>query len=171
MEYKSWWLKGGQKIVSMDELVGMVPNTKYIVATSGGYDPIHPGHISCIVESKKFNPILVVIVNGDTFLTNKKGKPFQDLKTRCQIVSMIKEVDYVVPFEIENDQTVNVALKTICPGVFTKGGDRVDPDTIPEWGTCKKNDIRVITGVGEPKAWSSSNFLEDWGNFFLESRK
>ena len=164
-EYKEWNLKGGALIVSMDELVNLVPNTAYLAITSGGYDPIHPGHISCIIESKKFNPVLAVLVNGDSFLTNKKGKPFQDLKTRCQIVSMIREVDYVVPFEIEGDQTVNVALEKIQPGIFTKGGDRVDPDTIPEWETCKKNDIRVITGVGEPKLWSSSNFLEEWADF------
>lgn len=160
--YYDWRIRGAAPIVTINELLDDVYNPQYMVCTSGGYDPIHPGHISCMMDAKKFNPILVVIVNGDTFLANKKGRPFQDLKTRCQIVSTIKGVDYVVPFEIENDQTVNVALARIRPGVFAKGGDRVDPETIPEWETCKKNKIRVVTGVGHPKHWSSSHFLDDW---------
>jgi cytidyltransferase-like protein len=164
-DYGRWRVNGGAPIISMEELVEDVPQTNYMVCTSGGYDPIHPGHISCIVESKKFNPILVVIVNGDSFLVNKKGKPFQDLKTRCQIVSFIKDVDYVVPFEIENDITVCKILEYIKPGFFTKGGDRVDRETIPEWEVCRKNNIRVMTGVGDPKHWSSSQFLENWVKF------
>ena len=163
--YYDWWVRGGCPIVSMEELVTKAYNTQYLVCTSGGYDPIHPGHISCMIESKRFNPILAVIVNGDSFLTAKKGKPFQDLKTRCQIVSTIKEVDFVVPFEIKGDMTVKAALEYIQPGVFAKGGDRVDAETIPEWETCKRNKIRVVTGVGDPKYWSSSHFLEEWANF------
>ncbi len=163
--YSNWRIRGAAPIVTMQELVTSVYNTQYLVCTSGGYDPIHPGHISCMIDAKRFNPILAVIVNGDSFLRNKKGKPFQDLKTRCQIVSTIKGVDFVVPFEIEGDSTVNVALDYIQPGVFAKGGDRVDPDTIPEWDTCKSNKIRVVTGVGHPKYWSSSNFLKDWADF------
>jgi D-beta-D-heptose 7-phosphate kinase/D-beta-D-heptose 1-phosphate adenosyltransferase len=162
MSYDDWKVKGGCPILSMEELVVKVPQTNYMVCTSGGYDPIHPGHISCMVEAKKFNYILVVIVNGDSFLRDKKGRAFQDLRTRCQIVSTIKGVDYVVPFEINGDSTVNEALDYIKPGVFAKGGDRVDHETIPEWDVCKKNSIRVVTGVGEPKKWSSSEFLKNW---------
>jgi D-beta-D-heptose 7-phosphate kinase/D-beta-D-heptose 1-phosphate adenosyltransferase len=163
--YRDWRIQGAAPIVSINELVNDVYDTRYVVITSGGYDPIHPGHISCMIEAKRFNPILAVIVNGDAFLTNKKGKPFQDLKTRCQIVSTIKGVDYVIPFEINNDPTVNIALARILPGVFAKGGDRTDIENIPEWDTCKKNKIRVVTGVGHPKHWSSSHFLKDWAEF------
>ena len=163
--YSDWRIRGAAPILTMQELVYKVYNTKYLVLTSGGYDPIHPGHISCMIEAKRFNPVLAVVVNGDSFLRNKKGKPFQDLKTRCQIVSTLGCVDYVIPFEIEGDQTVNAALDYIQPGVFAKGGDRVDPETIPEWDTCKKNKIRIVTGVGQPKLWSSSNFLKEWADF------
>lgn len=163
--YDYWRVKGGAPIISMYDLVELVPQTNYMVCTSGGYDPIHPGHLSCMLDSKRFNHILVVIVNGDSFLTNKKGKPFQNLKTRCQIVSTIKEVDFVVPFEIDGDQTVSRALEIIKPGVFTKGGDRIDRETIPEWETCRKNGIRVMTGVGNPKHWSSSQSLDEWVKF------
>ncbi|MBI5357613.1 adenylyltransferase/cytidyltransferase family protein [Candidatus Saccharibacteria bacterium] len=152
----------GAKIVSFEEFEKLRPNLGKVVVTSGGYDPIHPGHISCIIESKKYGDTVVVIVNGDSFLTAKKGKPFQDLETRCLIVSGIAGVDYVIPFEIKDDQTVNKALERLKPDVFTKGGDRVDEKSIPEWETCKKNNIKIVSGVGHEKKWSSSWFLNEW---------
>ncbi len=83
----------GAKIVSFEEFEKLRPKLGKVVATSGGFDPIHPGHISCIIDSKKYGDTLVVIVNGDSFLTEKKGKPFQDLETRCLIVSGVAGVD------------------------------------------------------------------------------
>jgi cytidyltransferase-like protein len=133
-----------------------------LVLTSGGFDPIHPGHLSCIVDSKSHGDNLVVLVNGDWFLSNKKGRSLMNLETRCEIVSAIRGVDYVVPFEIENDITVEVALEIIRPDVFTKGGDRLDATTIPEWKVCEVLGIDIITGVGNSKIHSSSNILEDW---------
>src|SRR3989344_2942183 len=103
----------GAPIISFEDFAKLRPNLGKVVATSGGFDPIHPGHISCIIESKKYGDTLVVIVNGDAFLTSKKGRPFQSLETRSLIVSGIAGVDYVVPFEIKNDQTVNKALGAI----------------------------------------------------------
>jgi D-beta-D-heptose 7-phosphate kinase/D-beta-D-heptose 1-phosphate adenosyltransferase len=155
---KSW----GAEIVSFQEFAKLRPKLGKIVATSGGFDPIHPGHISCIIDSKKYGDTLVVIVNGDAFLTAKKGRPFQNLETRSLIVSGIAGVDYVVPFEIKNDQTVSKALEALRPHVFTKGGDRVDKASLPEWKTCKRHNIKIIFGVGEDKKWSSSRFLKEW---------
>ena len=153
------------RIISLKDFAALRPKLPgIVVATSGGFDPIHPGHISCIQESKKYGDVLAVIVNGDAFLRAKKGKPFQDLHTRCLIVSAIAGVDYVVPFEIENDATVCEALAAIRPHVFTKGGDRIDEQTIPEWGVCVKHNIKIATGVGIDKKWSSSWFLNNWSN-------
>lgn len=135
-----------------------------LVITSGGYDPIHPGHISCIVDAKRYGDVLGVVVNGDAFLRNKKGAPFMDLATRCEVVSAIRGVDFVISYEVEGDETVCGALEAIQPEVFAKGGDRVDADTIPEWDTCVDNGIEVVTGVGDSKVHSSSNILEDWYN-------
>ena len=83
--HRNW----GAPIVSFNEFAKLRPGMGKIVATSGGFDPIHPGHISCFIESKEYGDTLVVIVNGDAFLTAKKGRPFQDLETRCLIVSGI----------------------------------------------------------------------------------
>jgi cytidyltransferase-like protein len=155
---KEW----GARIVSFEEFEKLRPKLGKIVATSGGFDPIHPGHISCIIESKKYGDTLVVIVNGDAFLTAKKGRPFQNLETRSLIVSGLREVDFVIPFEIEGDPTVTKALEELKPDVFTKGGDRVDQTSIPEWGVCEKHGIKIISGVGADKKWSSSWFLNKW---------
>ncbi len=159
------------KIVSFEEFENLRSTLGKIVCTSGGFDPIHPGHMSCIQESKKYGQTLVVIVNGDNFLIKKKGKSFMDLKTRCQIISFVKGVDYVIPFEIKNDQTVCVALEKIKPHIFTKGGDRIDAQTIPEWEICRKNNIEIISGVGFRKDWSSSDFLLEWGKFWQSKKE
>ena len=139
-----------------------------IVVTSGGFDPIHPGHVSCIVESKIYGDTLVVIVNGDSFLKAKKGKPFQDLATRAAIVSGIRGVDYVVTYEVENDSTVALALRGVRPHVFTKGGDRLKGHSLPasEELACRELGIEIIDSVGVGKAWSSSDFLREWGEFW-----
>jgi len=138
-----------------------------IVTTSGGYDPIHPGHAACLVESKKYGDILVAIVNGDSFLREKKGRPFMDLMTRSRIVSCIRGVDYVIPFEIEGDSSVVEAIRHIRPHVFTKGGDRTDHTNISEWGICQELGVEIITGVGPKKEWSSSDFLQEWGEYCI----
>lgn len=154
----------GAEIISLGDFAKIRPKLGKVVMTSGGYDPIHPGHISCIIESKQYGDKVVVVVNGDNFLTAKKGKPFQNLETRSLIVSGISGVDYVVPFEIEGDQTVNKALELIKPDIFTKGGDRINDKSIPEWEICNKYNIEIVTGVGEEKKWSSSWFLNEWNN-------
>lgn len=155
---KAW----GAEIISLEEFARLRPKLGKIVATSGGYDPIHPGHISLIIESQKYGDTMVVIVNGDWFLARKKGRPFQNLETRSLVVSGIRGVDYVVPFEIKNDMSVNKALEIIRPHFYTKGGDTVDPSTIREWEVCQRYKIKVVFGVGDDKKWSSSWFLKDW---------
>ena len=151
------------KIVSFEEFDKIREKLGTIVCTSGGFDPIHSGHISCFQKSKQYANTLVVIVNGDSFLKEKKGKPFMNLQERCSIVSSIKNVDYVIPFEIENDSTVIKALEKIKPNYFTKGGDRYDKKTIAEWDICEKLNIEIITNVGNEKSeTSSSKYLNAW---------
>lgn len=157
------------KILTLDAFSSLIRPWlgRKLVCTSGGFDPIHPGHATCIVESSKLGGALVVIVNGDGFLKAKKGKAFQDVMTRCNIVSCIRGVDFVVPFDAEpGDQTVCKALEAIRPHVFTKGGDRTDYSNIPEWETCKAIGCEIVPCVGLSKAWSSSDFLREWGEFY-----
>jgi cytidyltransferase-like protein len=127
------------RIVTFEELDQIRDQLGRIVCTSGGFDPLHPGHASCIIESKQYGDTLVVIVNGDGFLQRKKGKAFMDVETRCRLVSCLRGVDFVVPFDAAgDDQTVSQALRRLRPHVFTKGGDRVDYSNIPEWEVCQE---------------------------------
>lgn len=151
------------RVLSFEEFDEIKDDLGTIVCTSGGFDPIHSGHISCFQESKKYANTLTVIVNGNSFLEEKKGKAFMDLEQRCIIVSAVKNVDYVIPFEIENDATVIKALERIRPDFFTKGGDRYDKKTIAEWDICEKLNIKIITNVGNEKnETSSSKYLKAW---------
>jgi D-beta-D-heptose 7-phosphate kinase/D-beta-D-heptose 1-phosphate adenosyltransferase len=157
------------KIISFEEFDQIRNTLGRIVCTSGGFDPIHPGHATCIVDSKQHGDTLVVVVNGDDFLRKKRGQPFMDLETRCLIISCIRGVDFVIPFEIENDQTVCEALRRIRPHVFTKGGDRTDYTNIPEWQVCQDLGIEIVPQVGRPKTWNSSDFLRNWGEFWVRT--
>lgn len=155
------------RIIALEDFAGLRDTLAgKIVCTSGGYDPLHPGHATCIIESKALGDVLVVVVNGDSFLAAKKGRPFQDLRTRCMIVSCIRGVDFVVPFERPGVMTVDEALEKIRPAIFTKGGDRCDAGTIPEWTTCQRLGIQLVSGVGHAKEWSSSDFLKEWGEYW-----
>jgi D-beta-D-heptose 7-phosphate kinase/D-beta-D-heptose 1-phosphate adenosyltransferase len=135
-----------------------------IVMVSGGFDPIHPGHVSYMEQAWRLGTV-VAVVNGDWFLTKKKGKPFMCLEDRVKIVDAIHWVGYTIPFEIRNDMTVNRALELLKPDIFAKGGDRLDKETIPEWETCARLGIEIATNVGEEKQWSSSEYLKLWNKF------
>lgn len=162
----------GAEILSLEEFSMRRATLTNVVAVSGGYDPIHPGHISNFVEAKKLGDILVVAVNGDSFLTRKKGRPFQDLRTRSLIISALRCVDYVVPFEAD-DQTACLALEAIRPDIFANGGDRKDPASIPEWEVCQKHNIKMVFNVGTGKegGWSSSWFLAEWEDFMRKHQE
>lgn len=157
------------QIVTLEQFSRVIRPTlegRRLVVTSGGFDPIQPGHSSCIIDSKKFGDVVAVIVNGDWFLEAKKNPKgdvgMEDLRQRCQIVSHLRGVDYVVAFEIEGDSTVSEALRMMRPQVFTKGGDRTGDDNTPEGKVCRELGIDVVYGVGSRKVDSSSWIAEKY---------
>lgn len=127
---------------------------KIVVAVSGGFDPIHIGHIRYFKEAKKLGDELLVILNTDDFLIRKKGKPFMIFDERKEILEAIRWVDEVVA-SVDNDQTVCKSLRYYRPDIFAKGGDRTI-DNIPEKETCNELRIKMFFGVGGPKIQSSS---------------
>ncbi len=147
-------------------------NQRPIYMTSGGFDPLHIGHVRCIkatvarAQNKDIHPwqmkgIVVVVVNADSFLQRKKGYAFMPLEERMEIIDAIDRVDYVVSWETDGDQTVCGAIEILNPTYFTKGGDRFDASTIPEWDICQKINCEIITGVGAGgKVQSSSELVE-----------
>ena len=74
-----------------------------VVIVSGGFDPIHSGHIEHFKEAKKLGDILIVGLNSDAWLTRKKGKPFMVLKQRASILAELRSVDKVMPFNDDDD--------------------------------------------------------------------
>jgi len=154
-------------ILTIDRLVKELDDLRdihQIVATSGGFDPVHIGHIRCIQESASIattGGILVVIVNGDGFLTRKKGKPFMPHEERMQIIDALRGVDYVTGWD-DGSQTVVGALELLRPHVFTKGGDRSLASNVPEVGICEKIGCRIAYGIGgTDKVQSSSDLIKN----------
>ncbi len=131
----------------------------YIVALSGGFDPLHVGHVRYIKGALSLGESMVVIVNGDDFLVKKKGRPFMPVEERMEIINALRGVCYVCPWD---GWTVDGALEILRPRVFAKGGDRTGPENIPEWDTCQRLGIRIMTGIGGGKYRSSSAMLEAW---------
>ena len=133
-----------------------------VVAVSGGFDPLHVGHVRMIQEAKKLGTRLVVIVNGDDFLARKKGYAFMALPERIEILRALRDVDDVV-VAVDVDQTVCETLKLVKPDVFANGGDRRDTADIPEAAVCAALGIEMVFNVGGGKVQSSSELVQRAG--------
>ena len=158
------------KVENLRQFLSKNHNERPIYMTSGGFDPIHIGHVRCIkgtaalAKDKIRHPsiltgIVVVVVNGDSFLHRKKGYAFMPLAERMEIIDSLEGVDYVVAWETNEDQTVCGAIEILRPNYFTKGGDRTDFTNIPEWDVCQKVSCEIIAGVGGDKIQSSSDLV------------
>jgi D-beta-D-heptose 7-phosphate kinase/D-beta-D-heptose 1-phosphate adenosyltransferase len=128
------------------------------VCVSGGFDPIHRGHIKMILEASQFGDV-IVIANSDEWLIRKKGKYFMTFEERAEILSAIKGVVKVVKAK-DDDGTVCESLRGLKPTYFANGGDRKDYNT-PEGEVCKELGITLLWGVGGDKIQSSSWLLAE----------
>jgi len=137
-----------------------------IVIVTGGFDPIHSGHISYIKEAKQLGDFLVVGLNSDEWLSRKKGRSFMSWEERATILAELKDVDRVIVFD-DSDNTAKGAItkiREIYPKdhiIFANGGDR-NEQNIPEMDITDDN-ISFEFGVGgDDKQNSSSWILEEW---------
>jgi len=149
--------------------------SRTIAIVSGGFDPIHPGHIMMMEECKKFSDYLIVGLNSDVWLTRKKGNFFMNMKHRSYVVSRLKVVDETMEFN-DDDNSASDLLKKVVekyPGtkvVFANGGDRSDPSKVRELEVAEKLKIELKFGVGgSHKESSSSDLLGRWKRYILES--
>jgi len=134
-----------------------------VVAVSGGFDPLHIGHVRMFQEAKKLGDELVVILNNDNWLADKKGSPFMPEAERKEIIEAIAGVDRVVitdHTEGDPDRSVCRILRDINPDVFANGGDRhPDGDPVPEVELCKALGIELHYNVGTGGKVQSSSWL------------
>jgi cytidyltransferase-like protein len=135
-----------------------------IVLVTGGFDPLHSGHIEYFKAAKQLGDILVVGLNSDEWLTRKKGQPFMSWNERASIVENLQMVDRVITFGDHDDTSIEAILKVkvMYPNdeiIFANGGDRTAAN-IPE---MTQKDVIFKFGVGgDNKMNSSSWILQEW---------
>jgi len=145
---------------------------KIVVAVSGGFDPLHFGHIQLLEEAKSLGDELVVILNNDSWLRKKKGFVFMFQKERKKIIESIKWVDKVIITKHNlnpKDMSVNRELRKIKPDIFANGGDRTK-NNIPEVAVCKEINCKMVFKVGrdgkiQSSSWLLEKFLKSTNNY------
>jgi D-beta-D-heptose 7-phosphate kinase/D-beta-D-heptose 1-phosphate adenosyltransferase len=134
-----------------------------IVAVSGGFDPIHIGHVRMFQEAKKLGDELLVILNNDDWLVIQKGFVFMHEAERKEIIESIKGVDRVVLSDHtlgDPDRSVNRILRKLKPDIFANGGDRHPEDNpAPEVELCNELGIEMLYNVGAGGKVQSSSWL------------
>jgi cytidyltransferase-like protein len=126
------------------------------VCVSGGFDPVHIGHLRMMQEAAKYGN-LTVIVNSDEWLMRKKGYIFMPFEERCEIIEGFECVVATAHVD-DTDGTVCEALRRIQPAYFANGGDRRDNNT-PEMQVCTEYEIGLLWSVGGGKIQSSSDLV------------
>lgn len=132
-----------------------------IVAVSGGFDPLHVGHVRMFEEARKLGDKLVVILNNDNWLRKKKGVVFMPQHERKELIKALSAVDDVVVTrhaKDTRDMSICVALQQVRPHVFANGGDRTKKN-IPEVPVCKEIGCKMVFGVGKGGKVQSSSWL------------
>lgn len=135
-----------------------------VVLVTGGFDPLHSGHIDYFNSARALGDKLIVGLNSDSWLERKKGRAFMPLKERVRIVENLKMVDGVILFNDDDGSAIEAIrnVKMLFPNteiVFANGGDRTK-ENIPE---MVFDDVMFVFGVGGfNKANSSSWILEEW---------
>ena len=143
------------------------------IIISGGFDPIHIGHLRMIKDASKLGKKLIVIANCDRFLVDKKGYAFMPIEERLEILESFHGVDRAVE-SIDEDMTVCKTIEWLAKdediACFANGGDRKNEADIPESVVCKKYGIEMEFNVGGGKIQSSSSLVggevkKPWGSY------
>jgi D-beta-D-heptose 7-phosphate kinase/D-beta-D-heptose 1-phosphate adenosyltransferase len=143
---------------------------KIVVAVSGGFDPIHVGHVRMFKEAKALGDELVVILNNDNWFGIKGRALFMPGKERKEIIEALKPVDRVIlskhkaskkKFDRNTiEYSVCRELEELKPDIFANGGDRFKDD-VPEVGVCKKIGCKMVFNIGRGGKVQSSSWLLD----------
>ena len=150
-----------------------------VVLVTGGFDPLHSGHLAYFRAAKKLGDILVVGINSDEWLTRKKGRPFMPFKERLAIIESLDMVDDVMSFEDKDDTACHAIFKLMCTSasraeiIFANGGDR-KKGAVPE-EKIYHDKVEFVYGVGGEnkknssswilKAWKAPKVDREWGHY------
>lgn len=129
---------------------------------SGGFDPVHIGHVRMFEEAKKLGDELVVVVNNDNWLRFKKGFVFMHEDDRKEIIESFRPVDRVILTSHilgTDDITVCRELELVRPHIFANGGDRKENVPVPEYEICRRLGIEMVFNVGHGGKVRSSSEL------------
>ncbi len=139
-----------------------------VVLVTGGFDPLHSGHLAYFKAAKELGDKLVVGINSDEWLTRKKGRSFMPFEERAEIIKGLSIVDQIISFDDSDDTACGAIYKTLATHgniklIFANGGDRTDAN-IPEMATYgDMHYCDFVFGVGgEDKKNSSSWILEEY---------
>ena len=135
-----------------------------IVTVSGGFDPLHVGHVQMFKAAKELGDTLVIIMNNDNWLKYKRGYVFMPENERKEIIEALRCVDRVILTTHSpdtDDISICETLKELKPDIFANGGDR-KADNIPEYKLCKELGIEMVFNVGGDKVQSSSELLKQY---------
>lgn len=135
------------------------------VMVSGGFDPVHAGHIRMIRHAAEYGDV-IIIANSDDWLFRKKGFVFMEYERRIEILNAIKGVILVDSVD-DTDGTVCEAIRRLRPTYFANGGDRGRSNT-PEQAVCEELGVQLLWGIGgDEKLDSSSSLAKKVRNFDL----
>jgi D-beta-D-heptose 7-phosphate kinase/D-beta-D-heptose 1-phosphate adenosyltransferase len=134
-----------------------------VVLVTGGFDPLHSGHIDYFKAAKSLGDKLIVGLNSDAWLERKKGRAFMSINERVSIVENLKMVDGVILFNDDDGSAIEAIrnAKLLYPQseiIFANGGDRT-ANNIPE---LVVKDVIFMFGIGGTKKASSSDLLRNW---------
>ena len=137
----------------------MARKKRKVVAISGGFDPVHIGHLR-LIQGAASHGRVIVILNTDKWLLDKKGYYFMTLEERIELLKSIKKVGKVIVAK-DDDGTVAQSLRDLKPDYFANGG-AIDESSLCEQEllACKEENIELIYGVGGTKIQSSSRLVE-----------
>jgi len=138
-----------------------------VVLVTGGFDPLHSGHIAYFEAASKLGDELWVGLNSDDWLARKKGRSFMPWSERASIVKNLWMVDRVIRFKDADDTASDAIHKALSVGadsiVFANGGDRSLDNTPEQRAYGANTSVEFAFGVGgEDKKNSSSWILKDW---------
>ena len=151
---------------------------KSVIVLSGGFDPVHKGHLRMFREASWLGHQVIIGLNSDKWLKGKKGTPFMNFEERKEILEGFKYINQVIPFDDDDGTACNLIrrVRTMynsetydypyadvpAQGImdyykiyFANGGDRTE-DNVPELDVCRELDIVMLWGIGGGKIQSSS---------------